>query len=138
MTPIARAATASHGSQAVRGLVATAGPASDTPGIAWSIDSISILASPMSRRNTSPARVVSDHRGEHLRHRLAAEGWRPGKHLEEHATKGPDVGALVDRQPFLLLGRHVRRGAEDDALAGRRGVARRRALGVQHVARLRG
>ncbi len=50
-------------------------------------------------------RIVLDHSREQIRHRLALERWRPGEHLEQYAAKRPDVGALVDRQPFCLFGR---------------------------------
>ena len=52
---------------------------------------------------------------------------RPRQHLEEHDAEGPDVGALVDRLAARLLGRHVGRGAEDQAGRGA-GVGERRRL----------
>ena len=62
---------------------------------------------------SSPARAQD--RREHVRHRLAVEQARAGQHLVEHDAERPDVGALVDSLALGLLGRHVRRGAEDDA-----------------------
>ena len=43
---------------------------------------------------------------------FAAERRPAGEHLEQHASEGPDVGALVDRLASGLLRRHVGRGTQ--------------------------
>ena len=45
------------------------------------------------------------------------KGRASGEHLEQHAAKRPDVGALVDRLAARLLRTHVGGGAENDARA---------------------
>ena len=44
---------------------------------------------------------------------VTAERRPPREHLEEHDAGGVEVGARVDRLALRLLGREVRRGAED-------------------------
>ena len=71
-------------------------------------------------------RVVSQDAGDRLLRGLALVRWRPGQHLVEHAAERPDVGAPVHHLTRGLLGRHVGRGAQDDAHLGlRRGNGRR-------------
>ena len=50
-----------------------------------------------------------------VRYILAVEGSSSGQHLVDDDAEGPDVGALVDELATRLLGRHVCRGAEDQA-----------------------
>ena len=64
--------------------------------------------------------LVLDDRRDDVSDRVARKGGRARQHLEEHATEGPDVGALVDRAAACLFGRHAGRRAEDDAGMERR------------------
>ena len=52
--------------------------------------------------------VAFDDPSEHVSHFAAIERALPCQHLEEHATKCPDIGAFVHRLAAGLLGRHVR------------------------------
>ena len=65
-------------------------------------------------------------------HRIAAEGPPPRQHFEEDASEGPDVGALVDREPSRLFGAHVGRRTQDAAV--RRLVIGDRQLGRRDLA----
>ena len=47
-----------------------------------------------------------------------AKAGPPGQHLVQHATEGPDVGALVERPAASLFGAEIRRRPEDDAVDG--------------------
>ena len=51
---------------------------------------------------------------------------RARQHLVEHDAERPDVGARSTALPLRLLGRHVRRRAEDDAQLRRRAARQRR------------
>jgi hypothetical protein len=62
----------------------------------------------------SRSRSRREHAGQRVGHRVAGEQRAAREHLEQHDAERPDVGPLVDREPFRLLGRHVRRRAEDD------------------------
>ena len=71
--------------------------------------------------------LVLEHAGERVGHRVGGEERPAGEHLVEDDAERPDVGALVDGLAPRLLGRHVGRGAEDDAeLRPVRGRHRRR------------
>ncbi len=59
-----------------------------------------------------------EHPGQHVARRRAGEELAPGQHLEQHDTEAPDIGPLVDGFTPRLLGRHVGRGAEDQAGRG--------------------
>ncbi len=76
------------------------------------------------RREVVEVGRARHHRGEHVRHALAAEGRPSREHLQQNDAERPDVGTAVDRLPPGLLGRHVGRGPEDDA--GPRGLVRER------------
>jgi hypothetical protein len=67
------------------------------------------------RRGEGPIRIDLEHGGKCVDHRLTAERWLAGQHLEQHAPEGPDVGTLVDGLSLCLLGTHVGGGAEDRA-----------------------
>ena len=57
-------------------------------------------------------------RGEGVGKGFALEGLRPGEHLVKDRAERKDVGALVERLAPRLFGRHVGRGAENDAGVG--------------------
>jgi hypothetical protein len=57
---------------------------------------------------------------------LATECLTSRQHLEQHAAECPDVSSMIHGLPPRLLGSHVARGAEDDALRRRRHAQRRR------------
>ena len=65
-------------------------------------------------------RIVLEDRGQRFRGRLPLERPTPRQHFVDHHAQGEDVGAVVDRLPADLLGRHVAHGAEDDAHLGER------------------
>ena len=62
-----------------------------------------------------PVRLTLDDGGHRVGERRAAERRPAGQHLVQHAAKRPDVGLRVHALPARLLGRHVRRGAENHA-----------------------
>ena len=66
-------------------------------------------------RKGRPVRLTLDDGGHRVGERRPAECRSTGQHLVQHATKRPDVGLRVHALAARLLGRHVRRGAEDDA-----------------------
>ena len=77
------------------------------------------------RRENSPVGLRLDHVGEHLGNAVPRERRRADQHLVEHAAERPDVSALVDRPSARLLGTHVRRGTEQNAvLRATHGVCR--------------
>jgi hypothetical protein len=57
--------------------------------------------------------VGLEDRAEQVGDAVALKGSAAGEHLVDHAPESPDVAALVRRQPLRLLGRHVRRCAEN-------------------------
>ncbi len=67
------------------------------------------------RRQLVPVGLRLEDGGQRVGDRVAAERLPAGQALEEHATEGEDVGALVEGPPTSLLGAHVRGGAQDDA-----------------------
>ena len=67
-------------------------------------------------REPPPVRFALEDRGHRVGHGFPIERLPAGQHLVEDAAKGPDVGALVDRPAARLLGAHVGRGAENDAV----------------------
>ena len=73
------------------------------------------------RRQPIERDVVFDHGGDDLGCGFAAKQLPARQHLEQHDAERPDVRAFVDRASLGLLGRHVRRGAEDQTPFGPRG-----------------
>ena len=67
-------------------------------------------------REPRPIGILGDDGGDDVGDVVAVERARACQHLVEHAAERPDVRALVDGAPARLFGRHVRRGAEDEAL----------------------
>ena len=53
--------------------------------------------------------------GNRVRQCVSGKQLAPGQHLEQEHAERPDVSALVHRTAARLLGRHVSRGAENDA-----------------------
>ena len=51
----------------------------------------------------TPLRISRQHIREDIRHLIASERATPREHLEQHATEGPDVSALIDRLAPRLL-----------------------------------
>src|SRR5262245_55102892 len=84
-----------------------------------------------------PVRLALEHAGEDVAHRLAVEGELSSEALVEDAAEGPHVDALVDRLAAGLLGRHVRRRAEQAALLGRDDAVLRHRGGARLARRLR-
>ena len=82
-------------------------------------------------RQARPVRLLRDDRREDVGDRLPAERAPAGQALVQNAAEGPQVGALVDRLAARLLGAHVGRRTEHEALLGHEeavGLRRRRAL----------
>ncbi len=73
------------------------------------------LADRLGRRGRESVGVgrPRQHLGQGLGHGRRVEQACPAQHLVEHHSERPDVGALVDRHALRLLGRHVRRRAEN-------------------------
>ena len=70
-------------------------------------------------RQRGPVRLAVEDRDEDVRHALAVERLPAREHLVEDASERPEVRAPVQRAAARLLGAHVARGAEDDALVRR-------------------
>ena len=87
------------------------------------------------RGQGGPVGLPREHGRQHVGDRLAAEQPLARQHLVEKGAEGPDVRALVDRLAAGLLGRHVGRGAEDEA-GGGAGVGEGR--GLRQVGRAAG
>ena len=98
------------------------------------------------RREGTPLRLALEDLGDRRRRGIGGKCFVPRQHLEQHAAKGPDVGAGIDRQPPRLLGAHVGRRAQHGAdacvarlrrcLGGADASVRRGGLGqaeVQHL-----
>ena len=66
-------------------------------------------------REPRPVRFAVDDGDQRVADCRAGKRRTPGTHLKEHAAECPDVGALVDRLPPRLLGRHVRSRSHDHA-----------------------
>ena len=66
-------------------------------------------------------RLRLDNRRNRVRHIVTGKQSAAGEHLEQLDSERPDICTLVDRLAPRLLGRHVRRRAEDDAVARHRG-----------------
>ena len=64
----------------------------------------------------APVWLLGEDCGNRVGDRLAGKGGAPGQHLVQHATEGPDVGALVERPSASLFGAEICRRAEDDAV----------------------
>jgi hypothetical protein len=79
-------------------------------------------------RQERPVRLGPENSAQRVGDRLPVEGAPAAQSLEQDAPERPDVGAAVDRLAARLLGAHVRRGAEQDAVAGG-GDRQRRRLG---------
>ena len=77
-----------------------------------------------------PAGFAADDVGENVGRGFADEGLFAGKHFEQDAAEGPDVGAAVEWFAFGLFGRHVGGGAENDAGHGAHVTDGRRILQV--------
>ena len=73
------------------------------------------------RRQLVERDVVFDYRRDRLGRGLAAKQATARQHLEQHYAERPDVRAFVDGPPLRLLGRHVRRRAENQTPFGPRG-----------------
>src|SRR6188474_924884 len=63
----------------------------------------------------APFRISRQHIREDIRYLIASERATPREHLEQHATEGPDVSALIDGLAPRLLGTNIGRSAENDA-----------------------
>ena len=85
-----------------------------------------------------PRRVLQ-YRGEDRQVRVALERPLAARHLVEQDAEREDVGAVVDRQPLRLLGRHVRDGPDDPPVLGDRLRLAGRAVALRRlvVAQLR-
>src|SRR4029079_15607225 len=88
------------------------------------------------RRQEVPLRLLLQDGRENVRDRLAVEGGSAGEELEEHAAERPDIRALVDGAAARLLGTHVGRAAEDNALAGAGRGHGRRLRGIAFATRI--
>jgi len=65
-------------------------------------------------------RLATQHSSYQIRARLPIEAALAGNHLIHHAPKRKNIAARVRFSAFVLLGRHVLRGAEDGSFAGQR------------------
>ena len=63
-----------------------------------------------------PVRVALENGGNRVRHRLAGECPAARQHLVQDATECPDVGPLVNELAACLLGAHVTRRAQNQAI----------------------
>src|SRR6516165_2868173 len=75
-----------------------------------------------------PVGLLHDHRSQGLGNIFTREGLLAAQHLEKHGAERPDITTPVHRLAPCLLRTHVRRGAQDHALAGRRGAERGRVI----------
>ncbi len=73
-------------------------------------------------RQSRPLGLARDHRCQRIAHRFPAAEWRCAReHFEQHNAESPDVGALIDRFPARLLGRHIGGCSQNHAGLGRKG-----------------
>ena len=73
----------------------------------------------------------------HIGYGRARKGLSACEHLEDHAAKCPDIGALVDRQTARLLGTHVGRRTKNGALMRAAGRGRYGSRDILHLDQLR-
>ncbi|HEX9713640.1 MAG TPA: hypothetical protein VGB52_13945, partial [Actinomycetota bacterium] len=78
-------------------------------------------------RQRAEVGLVLEDRHDQVAEGVAFERALAGQALEEHAAKGPDVGAPIDGFAARLLGAHVRGRAKDHALGGQKEAVRLRA-----------
>ena len=78
------------------------------------------------RRQRLPVGLAGQDAGDGVGNRFRREGLFARQYLVQHAAEGPDVGAAVDPAAPGLLGRHVRRRAQNHSRARRREAQRRR------------
>ncbi len=78
-------------------------------------------------RQGLPVRLAGEDAGDGVGNRFRREGLFARQYLVQNATEGPDIGAAVDPAGAGLLGRHVRRRAQNHSRA-RRGEAQRRRM----------
>ena len=69
-------------------------------------------------RQRAPVDIALQHRRENFRRGITLERPSSAEQLVENAAKREDVASLVGFEAFRLFGRHVARGAEDDARIG--------------------
>ena len=80
---------------------------------------------------------VFEDRGHGFGGRFAAERALPREHLVQHETQREDVGAVIDRFPADLFGRHVA-NSTDDGAGVRDGIGdRRESVGARHQRQFR-
>jgi hypothetical protein len=75
-------------------------------------------------------RLTNQHRCEHVWCRFSLERLSSRQHLVKDDAEREHVAAVIGDEPLRLLRRHVCRGAEDDARAGRHHAQRGR---IRHV-----
>ena len=77
-------------------------------------------------RQRVPVEVLTQHRGEHVRHVVAGKRAAAGQHLVQNHAERPDISAAIDGLSPCLFRRHVCGRAEHHSELRRPGGERRR------------